>query len=161
MGTGGYHYQACRQCARHLRRKHTATVERPAGSHGRRESQSYPLQSRWIRCCASGGAARLLPGFASIPNGLSASATSPPCTTCFSKTASLLCTLPWHGISPWSRKMIFCCQALKDILFGNKLQEETSFNYTCPAHKLNRKGGERASSRSGNLAVLYGLRGTL
>ena len=32
MGTGGYHCQACRQCARHLRRKHTATVERPAGS---------------------------------------------------------------------------------------------------------------------------------
>ena len=50
------------------------------------------------------------PGFASIPNGLSASATSPPCTTCFSKTASLRCTLPWHGISPWSRKMIFAAR---------------------------------------------------
>lgn len=45
--------------------------------------------------------------FRQHPNGLSASATSPPCTTCFSKTASLRCTPPWHGISPWSRKMIF------------------------------------------------------
>ena len=56
--------------------------------------------------CSRGGSSTS-PGFASIPNGLSASATSPPCTTCFSKTASLRCTLPWHGISPWSRKMIF------------------------------------------------------
>jgi muramoyltetrapeptide carboxypeptidase len=54
----------------------------------------------------------------------------------------------------------FCCQALKDILFGNKLQEETSFSYTCPAHKLNRKGEGTGILRGGNLAVLYGLRGT-
>ncbi len=53
-----------------------------------------------------------------------------------------------------------CCQALKDILFGNKLQEETSFSYTCPAHKLNRKGEGTGILRGGNLAVLYGLRGT-
>ena len=159
MGTGGYHCQACRQCARHLRRKHTATVERPAGSHGRRESQSYPLQSRRIRCCASGGAARLHP-------------VSPASKWLigFSDITALHNVFQQNGFAslhaPMARHLTvepeddFCCQALKDILFGNKLQEETSFSYTCPAHKLNRKGEGTGILRGGNLAVLYGLRGT-
>ena len=54
----------------------------------------------------------------------------------------------------------FCTQTLKDILFGNKLQEETSFGYTCPAHKLNHKGEGTGILRGGNISVFYGLRGT-
>ena len=54
----------------------------------------------------------------------------------------------------------FCTLALKDILFGNKLQEETAFGYTCPAHKLNHKGEGTGILRGGNISVFYGLRGT-
>lgn len=54
----------------------------------------------------------------------------------------------------------FCTQALKDILFGNKLQEEDTFSYICPAHKLNHKGEGTGILRGGNLSVFYGLRGT-
>ena len=71
----------------------------------RKPKLSFAVAADTVLCIWWGSSTS--PGFASIPNGLSASATSPPCTTCFSKTASLRCTLPWHGISPWSRKMIF------------------------------------------------------
>lgn len=54
----------------------------------------------------------------------------------------------------------FCAQALRDILFGNKTQEEEGFRYTCPAHKLNHRGTGEGILRGGNLAVFYGLRGT-
>ena len=54
----------------------------------------------------------------------------------------------------------FCTLALKDILFGNKLQEETAFGYTCPAHKLIHKGEGTGILRGGNISVFYGLRGT-
>lgn len=47
-----------------------------------------------------------------------------------------------------------CSMYLKDILFG-KLPE-----YTCKPHKLNREGRAKGILRGGNLAVLYGLRGT-
>lgn len=54
----------------------------------------------------------------------------------------------------------FCTRALKNILFGNALREENALHYTCPAHKLNRKGTGTGILRGGNLAVAYGLRGT-
>lgn len=62
----------------------------------------------------------------------------------------------------------FCSQALKDILFGHFTTEtaesvtitEQGFEYSCPAHKLNRKGNAEGILRGGNLAVFYGLRGT-
>ena len=54
----------------------------------------------------------------------------------------------------------FCTLALKDILFGNKLQEETAFGYTCPAHKLNHKGEGTGILRGGNITDFYALRGT-
>lgn len=47
-----------------------------------------------------------------------------------------------------------CSIYLKDILFG-QIPE-----YICPPHKLNREGKARGILRGGNLAVLYGLRGT-
>lgn len=47
-----------------------------------------------------------------------------------------------------------CSLYLKDILFG-KLPK-----YTCKSHKLNREGTAKGILRGGNLAVLYGLRGT-
>ncbi|NDV82207.1 LD-carboxypeptidase [Bacteroides sp. 51] len=47
-----------------------------------------------------------------------------------------------------------CSAYLKDILFG-KLPE-----YTCKPHKLNHEGTAKGILRGGNLAVLYGLRGT-
>lgn len=48
-----------------------------------------------------------------------------------------------------------CCIAyLKDILFGDLPQ------YSCPGHKLNKPGTAKGILRGGNLAVLYGLRGT-
>lgn len=47
-----------------------------------------------------------------------------------------------------------CSTYLHDILTG-KLPE-----YTCPAHKLNKKGTAHGILRGGNFAVLYGLRGT-
>lgn len=47
-----------------------------------------------------------------------------------------------------------CSMYLKDILFG-KIPE-----YTCKPHKLNREGTIKGTLRGGNLAVLYGLRGT-
>ena len=62
----------------------------------------------------------------------------------------------------------FCTLALKDILFGHLTAGEAEavecladgFRYTCPTHKLNRKGKARGTLRGGNLAVAYGLRGT-
>lgn len=54
----------------------------------------------------------------------------------------------------------FCTQALKDILFGKMAQEEGTFSYVCPAHKLNHKGTGTGILRGGNLSVFYGLRGT-
>ena len=51
----------------------------------------------------------------------------------------------------------FCTQALKDILFGNT---KNGLSYECPANKLNHKGSCSGALRGGNLAVLYGLRGT-
>ena len=47
-----------------------------------------------------------------------------------------------------------CSLYLKDILFGH-LPE-----YTCQPHKLNHEGTAKGTLRGGNLAVLYGLRGT-
>lgn len=47
-----------------------------------------------------------------------------------------------------------CTQYLKDILTG-KLPD-----YSCKKHKLNRPGAARGILRGGNMAVLYGLRGT-
>lgn len=47
-----------------------------------------------------------------------------------------------------------CSMYLKDILFG-KIPE-----YTCKPHKLNHEGTVKGVLRGGNLAVLYGLRGT-
>ena len=47
-----------------------------------------------------------------------------------------------------------CKLHLKDMLFG-KLPD-----YECPTHKLNKKGTVRGILRGGNMAVLYGLRGT-
>lgn len=43
---------------------------------------------------------------------------------------------------------------LKDMLFGHLPQ------YTVPSHKLNKRGTARGILRGGNLAVMYGLRGT-
>lgn len=43
---------------------------------------------------------------------------------------------------------------LKEILFGGRPQ------YTCPPHKLNCTGTARGILRGGNMAVMYGLRGT-
>lgn len=61
----------------------------------------------------------------------------------------------------------FCTQALRDILFGESIphteegkEENASFGYTCPAHKLNHKGSAEGILRGGNLSVFYGLRGT-
>ncbi len=56
--------------------------------------------------------------------------------------------------------MISAPLALKDILFGNKLQEETAFGYTCPLPMLNHKGEGTGILRGGNISVFYGLRGT-
>lgn len=47
-----------------------------------------------------------------------------------------------------------CTAHLKSILFG-QIPE-----YTCESHKLNRKGTATGILRGGNMAVLYGLRGT-
>lgn len=47
-----------------------------------------------------------------------------------------------------------CTQYLKDILFGNLP------SYSCEKHKLNQYGTARGTLRGGNMAVLYGLRGT-
>lgn len=47
-----------------------------------------------------------------------------------------------------------CSLYLKNILFG-EIPE-----YTCNPHKLNREGTVKGILRGGNLAVLYGLRGT-
>lgn len=47
-----------------------------------------------------------------------------------------------------------CSMYLKDILFG-KLPE-----YSCSPNKLNHEGTTKGTLRGGNLAVLYGLRGT-
>lgn len=55
----------------------------------------------------------------------------------------------------------FSTRALKDILFGQALNsEKNAYSYTCPIHKLNHKGKNKGILRGGNLAVLYGLRGT-
>ena len=62
----------------------------------------------------------------------------------------------------------YCTLAMKDILFGHLTPEqaesvecrEGGFVYTCPTHKLNRKGVAQGTLRGGNLAVAYGLRGT-
>lgn len=54
----------------------------------------------------------------------------------------------------------FCTQSLKDILFGNALEQEENFSYVCPGNKLNHKGKGEGILRGGNLAVFYGLRGT-
>ncbi|RRD89503.1 LD-carboxypeptidase [Bacteroides heparinolyticus] len=54
----------------------------------------------------------------------------------------------------------FCTLSLRNILFGNAFGEEADCGYTCAGHKLNRKGKSRGILRGGNLAVLYGLRGT-
>lgn len=54
----------------------------------------------------------------------------------------------------------FCTQALRDILFGRALAGEEAFGYTCPEHKLNRRGKAEGVLRGGNLSVFYGLRGT-
>ena len=62
----------------------------------------------------------------------------------------------------------FCTRAMKDILFGRFTAGEadvlaccdTGFAYTCPAHRLNHKGNADGVLRGGNLAVMYGLRGT-
>lgn len=56
----------------------------------------------------------------------------------------------------------FCTQKLKDILFGRICppETETRLTYSCPAHKLNRKGQAEGILRGGNLSVFYGLRGT-
>ena len=45
-------------------------------------------------------------------------------------------------------------QQLKEMLFG------TLPSYSCPNHKLNQLGSTKGILRGGNLAVLYGLRGT-
>jgi muramoyltetrapeptide carboxypeptidase len=47
-----------------------------------------------------------------------------------------------------------CSMYLKDMLFGRMPE------YTCKPHKLNRLGIAKGVLRGGNLAVLYGLRGT-
>ncbi|WP_291529017.1 S66 peptidase family protein [Bacteroides sp. UBA939] len=62
----------------------------------------------------------------------------------------------------------YCALALKDILFHHLSPDtaeavtasENGFAYTCPGHKLNHKGKADGILRGGNLAVLYGLRGT-
>lgn len=54
----------------------------------------------------------------------------------------------------------FCTQALHDILFGQAAGAVEGFGYTCPAHKLNRRGTAEGILRGGNMAVFYGLRGT-
>ena len=100
------------------------------------------------------------PGFASIPNGLSASATSPPCTTCFQQNgfASLHAPMARHlTVEPEDD---FCCQALKDILFGNKLQGRNLVQLYLPGTQAQPQRRGTGILRGGNLAVLYGLRGT-
>ncbi|MDR3118343.1 MAG: LD-carboxypeptidase [Mediterranea sp.] len=47
-----------------------------------------------------------------------------------------------------------CSMYLRDMLFGRMPE------YTCKPHKLNRPGTAKGVLRGGNLAVLYGLRGT-
>lgn len=47
-----------------------------------------------------------------------------------------------------------CISDLKNMLFG------TMPSYTCEHHKLNRHGNAKGVLRGGNLAVMYGLRGT-
>lgn len=62
----------------------------------------------------------------------------------------------------------YCTLALKDILMGHTTPQkaeaviatEKGFAYTCPRHKLNKKGKAEGILRGGNLAVFYGLRGT-
>ena len=62
----------------------------------------------------------------------------------------------------------YCTIALKEILFGQFIDKETNslnackegFYYTCPTHKLSKKGKGEGVLRGGNLAVFYGLRGT-
>ncbi|MBE6288442.1 MAG: LD-carboxypeptidase [Mediterranea massiliensis] len=62
----------------------------------------------------------------------------------------------------------YCILALKDILMGHTTQQtaeaviatEKGFAYTCPRHKLNKKGSSEGILRGGNLAVFHGLRGT-
>ncbi len=51
-------------------------------------------------------------------------------------------------------------QALHDVLFGLYPEGTDRFAYTCPAHRLNRRGTCRGVLRGGNLSVFYGLRGT-
>lgn len=55
-------------------------------------------------------------------------------------------------------------RALHDVLFGLRPpgggEDAAAFAYTCPAHRLNRRGTCRGILRGGNLSVFYGLRGT-
>ncbi len=61
-----------------------------------------------------------------------------------------------------------CARALKDILFGHFTvgaaqavrPVKGGFGYRCRPHKLNHKGRAEGILRGGNLAVMYGLRGT-
>lgn len=56
----------------------------------------------------------------------------------------------------------FCTLALKDILFGNKLQEETAFGYTCPAlESSTTKAREREYSGRKHIRLLRSARHTL
>lgn len=55
----------------------------------------------------------------------------------------------------------YCAKLMKDILFGNISEDENAIIYTLTnPHKLNQKGTGTGILRGGNLAVLYGLRGT-
>ena len=75
------------------------------GSHGRRESQSYPLQSRRIRCCASGGQLDFT-RFRQHPKWLIGFSDITALHNVFQQNGFASLHAPWHGISPWSRKMI-------------------------------------------------------
>lgn len=88
----------------------------------------------------------------------------------FSDITALHCLFQHEGFAslhaPMARHLTvepeedFCTQALKAILFGEARGNGGTFDYTCPAHKLNRRGKASGILRGGNLAVAYGLRGT-
>ena len=94
----------------------------------------------------------------------SAFAKSPKWVMGFSDITALHNTIQHNGFAslhaPMARHLAVeadddpCTLYMKQILFGEVPE------YRCKHHKLNRKGSAEGILRGGNLAVLYGLRGT-
>ncbi len=82
----------------------------------------------------------------------------------FSDITALHNTIQYHGFAslhaPMARHLAVeaeddpCTLYLKQTLLGELP------SYSCPTHKLSRKGTAEGVLRGGNLAVMYGLRGT-